>query len=158
MGSTGTQRFLVGVLSVTAVAAGGGCGGANSNDTSSSSPASTAATNIKPTRPTQLPPGGVGSYVRTGVAEGDSTALELTGDGRYSQDFANQPSGIVGVWRYRDGRMTFVETGGKGAACIGKSGSYSWHFSRGHLTLRAVGDPCEPRRGDFTSAPFRRIG
>jgi hypothetical protein len=158
IGCPGAQRFLAGVLFVAAVAAAGGCGGSSSNGTSSPSSASTEAKNIKPSRPTQLPTGGLGSYIRTGVSAGDSTVLDLAGDGRYSQSFANQPSGIRGLWHYRDGKITFVETSGKGAACIGKSGTYSWHFSHGQLTLRALGDPCEPRRGDFTSAPFRRSG
>ena len=158
IGCPGAQRFLAGVLFVAAVAAGGGCGSSSSDGTSSSSSASTEAKNIKASRPTQLPPGGLGPYIRTGVREGDSTALDLAGDGRYSQSFAEQPSAIRGVWRYRDGRMTCVETSGKGAACIGKSGTYSWHFSHGQLTLRSLGDPCEPRRGDFASAPWRRSG
>ena len=85
-------------------------------------------------------------------------SLDLTGDGRYSQSFVRQPSVIRGVWRYRDGMMTFAEASGKGAACIGKLGTYSWHFSHSQLTLRSLGDPCKPRRRDFQFGPWRRSG
>jgi hypothetical protein len=153
--SVSARRFALGVsvaAVITAVAgAGVGCG-------SSGSGGSTKAKSIKPTHPTQLPPGGLGSYVRAGVPKGDSTALNLTRDGRYSQSFAGQPFAIRGVWRYRSGKMTFAETSGKGAACIGKFGSYSWRFRRGQLRLRSLGDPCKPRSGDFEFAPWRRSG
>jgi hypothetical protein len=142
---------------MAAVVMAGGLGaGCGSSSSSSSSGGSTEATNTKPTRPTQPPPGGIGSYVRSGVPEGETTVLALTADGRYSQSFTGQPLGIRGVWHYSAGKMTFVEVSGKGAACIGRSGSYSWRFGHGRLTLRSLGDPCEPRSGDFASAPWRR--
>src|SRR2546425_3649671 len=94
--TVGGKSFSLSAAFVAAVAAvvGAGCG-------SSGSGGSTKATNIKPTRPTQMPPGGLGSYVRAGVPKGDSMSLDLTGDGRYSQSFVRQPSVIRGVWRYR---------------------------------------------------------
>lgn len=146
------KGVLLGLSLAAAVAgAGAGCGGSGSSG-------STEATNVKPSRPTELPPGGVGSYVRSAVPKNDSTALDLTGDGRYSQSFPGNPSVIHGVWRYRNGKMTFVEEGGKGAACIGKPGTYSWKFSHDQLTLRSLAEPCKFRRRDFQFAPWRRSG
>jgi hypothetical protein len=144
--------LLLGVFLGAALGAGGsGCG-------SSGSGGSTEAKSIKPTPPTQLPPGGLGSYVRAAVPKDDSTALDLTSDGRYSQSFAGQPSVIRGVWRYRNGKITFEEASGKGAACIGRVGSYSWRFSHGRLTLRSLDDPCKFRRRDFAFAQWTRSG
>lgn len=123
------------------------CGG------SSSSSSGKQATSTISAGSHALPAGQLGTYVRSGGSSGDTSALKLTADGRYTQTLAGGPV-INGTWSFGEGKITFTETGGSGATCIGRPGSYRWSYVARKLTLRAISEPCQPRGGDFSLGPF----
>jgi len=115
------------------------------------SPAKEPATPAAGTSSRTVPPGGLGTYIR--AASGDlSTALTLNADGRYTQTAAGGT--IDGRWSFRNGKITFTETGG--GDCTGQRGTYRWSFASKRLTLTVASDPCQPRTNDFPAAPWRR--
>jgi hypothetical protein len=129
------RPIFAAVLIAAAVA---GCGGSSSSSSTkqTSSPVSGG--------PHALPPGQLGTYVRPGGPAGATFMLILTANGRYMQTLAGGQV-INGVWSFRDGKVTFKETGGGGAACIGRQGTYSWSYAARKLTLSALSEPCSFR-------------
>jgi hypothetical protein len=121
------------------------CGGSGSTTTS----ASTSGV-------VQTPPGGVGTYERPAVGERGTTALTLDAKGHYTQSFTGNPDAIRGTWSFAGGKITFTETGGNSAACVGRPGTYAWDYGAGKLTVRPTSDPCPQRLDDFSLGPFTK--
>jgi hypothetical protein len=103
-----------------------------------------------------MPPGGVGTYERPAVGKRGTTALALDANGHYTQSFADNPDAIQGNWHFAGGKVTFTETGGNSAACVGTPGTYAWGYKTGRLTLRPTSDPCQQRSSDFSLGPFTK--
>jgi hypothetical protein len=138
----GTRPIVVAVAISAAVA---GCGGGSSSSSTKQSTTSTVGASSH-----ALLPGELGTYVRSipagGVVEYESSVFTLNADGRYTETIAGfRPNGIRGVWSFRDGRITFTETGGSDASCVGQRGTYSWSYVNKTLTLSLVSDPCQLR-------------
>jgi hypothetical protein len=121
------------------------CGGSGSTMTS----ASTSGV-------VHTPPGGVGTYNRPDMGKGGTTALTLDANGQYTQSFTGNPDAIQGNWQFAGGKVTFTETGGNSAACVGQPGTYAWDYGAGKLTLRPTSDPCQQRLSDFSLGPFMK--
>jgi hypothetical protein len=121
------------------------CGGSGSTTTS----ASTSGV-------VHTPPGGVGTYERPAVGKKGTTVLTLDANGHYTQSFTGNPDAIQGTWNFARGTITFTETGGNSAACVGTPGAYAWDYRAGKLTLRPSSDPCRQRSDDFSLGPFTK--
>jgi hypothetical protein len=134
---------------VVIAAAVAGCGGSSSSS-STKRTSSTVSGGAK-----ALPPGQLGTYVRAGGRGGTTSTLILTANGRYTQALAGGQV-INGVWSFRNGKITFKETGGGGAACIGRRGTYSWSYAAGKLTLSAISEPCSFRGQDLSTGSFKQ--
>ena len=152
-GLTVSSRVLtLGLATVVLSAALTACGGGSSGSSTKQSTTSTVSAGSH-----VIPPGELGTYARPNTPEGTSRALTLSADGRYAQTIVGSaPNGIHGVWSLRNGRITFTETGGSDAACLGQQGTYSWSYANKTLSLTVVSDPCQPRRSDFPIAAFRQ--
>jgi hypothetical protein len=133
-----TAGLLAIALSLTA------CGGSGSATTSATTPGVV-----------HKPPGGFGTYERPAANKG-TTALTLDASGHYTQSFTGNPDAIQGTWSFVGGKVTFIETGGNSAACVGNPGTYSWGYAAGRLTLSPTGDSCRPRLNDFALGPFTK--
>jgi hypothetical protein len=146
-----SRWLFVAVATVVATASLGACGSSGSGESSG------AATSKQPTTlpPAHQPPGGFGQYIRGGVPRGASKVITVSANGRYGQTLQQEPS-IHGKWGFAGGRITFVETGGAGAACVGKAGTYAWAYKSHVLRLSPVNDPCGPRKSDFALGPFTK--
>jgi hypothetical protein len=91
-----------------------------------------------------------------GKSKEGTTALTLDSSGHYTQSFHGNPDAIQGTWKFAGGKITFTETGGNSAACVGESGTYAWGYRAGKLTLRPTSDPCQQRSSDFSLGPFTK--
>lgn len=150
-----TQRHSwAAALAVSLAVAVAGCGG-------SSSRVSTKPSKTSPGTPgpQTLPPSELGTYVRhrTSSQFGFSVALTLSPDGHYEQTLAGFSAPTIhGVWSSHDGTITFTETGGKQAECVGQGGTYRWSYANEALTLKAVKESCPARYQDFQLEPFTK--
>lgn len=115
-----------------------------------------SSTSISTTGVVHRPPGGVGTYRRPAVGKRGTTALTLDASGHYTQSFAGNPDAVQGTWHFGRGKITFTETGGNSAACVGEPGTYAWNYGAGELTLTPTGDSCQQRSSDFSLGPFTR--
>ncbi len=157
LGSTFVAVVMAAVLA--------GCGSSAASNTSaprasakSSTPTPTAAGPVCATPTATLtgaaPPGGVGTYIRPRPpGDGSTSVLLLCADGTYLVDVG---TGVMGQWKYADGKITLTETGG--GACTGIAGTYTWTYDGSNLTLGLVSDRCQIRSTDTVAASYTKRG
>jgi hypothetical protein len=59
---------------------------------------------------------------------------------------------VKGTYVISGNQITFTETVGGTAQCVGIPGTYTWSFDGSTLTFQLVQDDCAPRKNDWTNA------